>query len=145
MPKIIDFEVRGNAIRFALGADDCNDYWGDDWNDRPYEHNAGSVYSEYVIDYATIFIPFDYAVLEPASDWHYNMNSPFCKEDFKNRKAPCVVIEKYHDGWWDDFCYSTSALNDNAIKFYFEDKMLPGTYALDWIPGDSINLRKIEN
>jgi len=145
--KIIDFECNGNAVRFALGADDCNDYWGDDWNDCPYEHNAGPVYEKYIKGYATVFIPFEYAVLTPESDWHYNCNSPFCKEDFKNRKAPCLVIvkRKYDYCYYEDLCYSISALWDDACKFYFEDKMNPGTYLLDWTPGDSINLRKIEN
>ena len=70
----------------------CNDYWGDDWNDRPYECNAGSVYDKFVRDYATIIFPFDYVVLTPEGDWHYRGNSPFCKYDFKARKAPCVVV-----------------------------------------------------
>ena len=46
--KIIDFDKKGNVVRFYLGEDVCNDYWGDDWNDAPYEHNAGTVYNRYV-------------------------------------------------------------------------------------------------
>ena len=124
--KIIDFETKGNVVRFALGADDCDDYWGDDWDDRPYEHNAGEVYSEYIEDYATIMFPFDYTVLTPKDDWTYQNNSPFCKEDFKERKAPCVVVSYNEDDW--DARYSKEALNSNALKFYFEDGLTPGTY-----------------
>ena len=43
--KILDFELKGNVIKFYLG--NCNDWWGDDWDDRPYEHNAGKVYDQY--------------------------------------------------------------------------------------------------
>lgn len=38
--KIIDFERKGNLVRFYLGDDDLAEWWGDDWNDTPYEHNA---------------------------------------------------------------------------------------------------------
>lgn len=127
--KIIDFETKGNVIKFYLGDYECNDYWGDDWDDRPYEHNAGLVYDRFVKDYATIIFPFDYAVLTPEGDWHYKSNSPFCKDDFKARKAPCVVVVKPDENSWDwDICYSKEALREDAIKFYFEDYMEPGTY-----------------
>ena len=42
--KIIDYEIRGSCVRFYLGKDDDTDYHGDDWNDRPYDCNAGTVY-----------------------------------------------------------------------------------------------------
>ena len=32
---VIDFETRGNVIRLYYGNDP--DYWGDDWDDKPYE------------------------------------------------------------------------------------------------------------
>lgn len=44
--KIIDFERKGNLVRFYLGDDDLEEWYGDDWNDTPYEHNAGQVYDE---------------------------------------------------------------------------------------------------
>jgi len=130
--KIIDFEVRGNVVRFALGADCCDDYWGDDWDDRPYEHNAGEVYSQYIKGYATIMFPFNYMVLTPETDWHYESNSPFCKDDFKTRKAPCVVAVELKDNDYDwSVCYSQDALRADVLKFYFEDEMKPGIYVYD--------------
>ena len=41
------------------------------------------------------FIAFGYnvSVLEAEDDWHYNGNSPFCMDDFKDRKAPILVID----------------------------------------------------
>lgn len=128
MTKIIDFETKGNAIRFYLGADDCFDYWGDDWNDVPYEHNAEIVYDRYCIGYADVYVDMSLDVLTPEKDWHYNGNSPFSKEDFKNRDVPCVIITS--DSFWDN-CYSMCALSDNVKKFWFEDKLDPGIYFID--------------
>ena len=90
--KIIDFEKRGNVIRFYCGKDDCDDYWGDDWNDRPYEHNAERVYSEYIEEYIDVAVDMDYHVMEPADDWRYNNNTPFSKEDMKKRSVPCIIM-----------------------------------------------------
>lgn len=87
--KIIDFFKHGNVIRLYLGADDCEDYWGDDWNDAPYEHNAGRVYSEYIQGYVEFAFPLKYDVCE-ACDGYFN--SPFSKEDMINRKIPCLTI-----------------------------------------------------
>lgn len=53
--KIIDFEKKGNVVRFYLGADDCFDYWGDDWNDAPYDCNGGNVYHNFVIGHKDMF------------------------------------------------------------------------------------------
>lgn len=87
--KIIDFEHYGNVIRLYLGADDCKDYWGDDWNDAPYEHNAGRVYEEYIKGYVEFAFPLKYNVCE-ACDGYFN--SPFSKQDMINRKIPCLTI-----------------------------------------------------
>ena len=136
--KIIDFEVKGNVVRFHLGEDDCFDYWGDDWDDRPYEHNAGAVYQQYFTGYADFYVNINLDVLTPESDWHYNGNSPFSKEDFKNRKTPCVVIPFDFD--WDS-CYSISALSDNSLKFYFGDKIEPGEYYIN----SNCEIQKLKN
>ena len=61
--KIIDFERKGNVVRFFLGADDCFDYWGDDWDDAPYDCNAGTVYSRFVTGRKDVSFPFDSLVL----------------------------------------------------------------------------------
>ena len=138
MTKIIDFETKGNVIRFYLGADNCNDYWGDDWDDTPYEHNAGEVYDRFVVGHADIYVDMDLTVYTPDSDWHYQNNSPFCKEDFKNHKAPCIIIA--HSESWGS-CYRHELGNRNAAKFYFEDRMEPGKYFFDrnCLPKEKIN------
>ena len=63
--KIIDFERKGNLVRFYLGDDDLVEWYGDDWGDTPYEHNAERVYDEYIKGYCDMMFPFDDLVLEP--------------------------------------------------------------------------------
>ena len=92
--KIIDFNKEGNAVRFFLGKKDCNDYWGDDWNDRPYEHNAGRVYGKFIEGYVDIGFDLDTLVLEPCSGY---INSPFSKEDFK--KVDTYFKDKDYKNW----------------------------------------------
>ena len=123
LKKVIDFETKGNVIRLYFGKYRDDKYCGDDWNDRPYEHNAGMVYNEYVVDTKDFFIPFDFEVLTPESDWHYNGNSPFSKNDMKARKCPCLIIVKpEEDGWY--LCEYSSYLGSdskNVVKIYFND------------------------
>ncbi len=123
--KIIDWECKGNLVRFYLGQGE--DYWGDDWDDVPYEHNAGRVYGEFIQGHRDICFPFDSAVYEP--DYEY-CNSPYSKEDMKNRKCPCVVVIGesklgFNDG------YNAALASDQSAKYYFGDEMAqpqPGTH-----------------
>ena len=100
--KIIDFFKNGNIVRLYYGEDDCNDYWGDDWDDAPYEHNAGGVYNEYIKGFVDFAFPLDFEVIEP-SDGYFN--SPYSKEDMKNREVQCITIIS----------------NGNKLNIYFED------------------------
>lgn len=120
--KIIDFECKGNVVRFYLGDNDCNDYWGDDWNDAPYEHNAGTVYDRFVKGYKDLVFPFDSLVLEPCNGaW----NSEYAKSDMIDRRVPCIIVvppEVVGDSWrTDDFHYWVAS--DNIQKFFFGDQM----------------------
>ena len=101
--KIIDFIKYGNGFGLYLGADDCNDYWGDDWNDAPYEHNAGQVYQRYRQGYVEFAFPLKYDICEACYGY---FNSPFSKEDMKNRKVPCLTIS-----------------TEPEIKIYFGDNI----------------------
>lgn len=121
MAKIIDFERKGNLVRFYLGADDCDEYWGDDWNDAPYDCNAGEVYDRFVTGFKDVAFPFDSLVLEPSSDWSGSKRY-FSKEDMKNRVVPCVIeVPKsvIGDSWEDRFDDWIGA--DGIKKFYFGD------------------------
>lgn len=118
--KVIDFKKKGNVIRLYFGNINDNDYWGDDWDDCPYEHNAGTVYSEYIKEIMEIAFPFDTCIVEPADDWSYNGNSPYRKEDFKKMKAPCLIIDNDTDNWNRDM-YSRQLGNKNVWQLYFND------------------------
>lgn len=121
--KIIDFERKGNVVRFYLGEDECEDYHGDDWDDRPYEHNAGKVYDEYIASTKDALFPFDYTVLEPKDpEWQYN--SQWCKDDMKERKIPCIIVvpESEYDYLHEyDFMYYLG--NEKVKKIYFGDSL----------------------
>lgn len=122
--KIIDFEVKGNQIKFYLGNDNCTNYWGDDWNDRPYEHNAGTVYDEFVRGIKYLTFDFDDVVVEPCNG---ELNSPYSKEDMINRKVPCVCVLKKEyipDDMW-DFSFKQIVGNENVISYYFGDEIEP--------------------
>lgn len=124
--RVIDFDHKGNVVRFFLAAtkENIKESWGDDWDDRPYEHNAGEVYDQYVEKIIDVFYPYDMRVTEPQDDWHYNYNSPYSKEDFKNRKAPCLVLYMPEENdWFSDLEYSKLIGNDKATKIYYGDDL----------------------
>lgn len=119
--KIIDFDKKGNVVRFYLGDESDSKYHGDDWDDSPYEHNAGIVYSEYIKGHVDIAFPYDYAVLEPC-DGEYN--SRWSKDDMKSCKVPCIIIvppDVLKNTWsWD--CKFTRFIGSDMIKkYYFGD------------------------
>lgn len=74
----INVPADGSCVRFYLGKDDDTDYHGDDWNDRPYDCNAGTVYKEYITGYADLAFPLDSLVLEPCDGVTY---CRFTKDD----------------------------------------------------------------
>lgn len=124
--KIIDYDKRGNIIRFYLAKDRklIKEAWGDDWDDSPYEHNAGTVYSEYVEKIIDVYFVFDDVVTSPDEDWTYGGNSPYSKEDFKKGNAPMLCIytpEK--DEWRGAFDYHYLVGSKNATKIYFGDSI----------------------
>lgn len=102
--QVIDVETKGNVIRFYIGEN--GKQWGDDWNDAPYEHNAGTVYSEYVERTVDVAIPFDLYVSEPADG---QLNSEWCKQDMIDRKVHCLLIESAEWG------------GTELLKVYFGD------------------------
>lgn len=117
--QIIDFERKGNLVRFYLGKN--GKQWGDDWNDAPYEHNAESVYDNYIKGKRDIAFPFDFMVLEPKDGVS---NSRYSKADMIKRHVPCIIVvppalAKDSAGY--DF-YDWIA-SDCVKKYYFGDEM----------------------
>lgn len=121
--KIIDCEKKGNVVRFYLGADDCENYWGDDWNDAPYERNAGTVYSQFVTGIRDVAFPFDALVLEPCDGIY---NTRFSRENMKNRIVPCLIVippEFCKNSYRDDYAFWAG--HKAAKAYYFGDPMEP--------------------
>lgn len=144
--RIIDYTKKGNIVRFYLGektkehgwtnADYFGDqpvpewlkyseqYYGDDWDDRPYEHNAGKVYDEFIKGHKDLAFGFDDLVLEPCDS--YVCNSIWCKDDMKDRAIPCIIVvpkEVRQDSWEDAFDYWVNKDDARIKKFYFGDEM----------------------
>lgn len=120
--EVIDFERKGNLIRLYLGRN--GEQRGDDWDDTPYDCNAGRVYNEYISSIVDICVPYDYIVLEPRDTWNLDYNCGFCKEDIVKRKVPCLIIvppEEADSRWNND--YSHWVGNENVKKIYFGDKI----------------------
>ena len=107
---IIDFERKGNVIRFYLGEKteewgwtnpdykDSNEktpewlkssdyYWGDDWDDFPYDCNAGRVYDHFIKGHKDVIADFDDVVLEPV-----DLDYVCSKDDMVNRDVPCIIV-----------------------------------------------------
>lgn len=106
MDQVIDVEIKGNAIRLYVGEN--GKQWGDDWNDAPYEHNAGTVYSEYVKRTIDVNVPFDLYVIEPSDQ---GLNSSWCKEDMIKRKVAAFWID---DSDWGGKTLMSVSFGDNA-------------------------------
>ncbi len=87
--ELIDCEIKGNLIRLYLGKN--GKQWGDDWDDKPYEHNAERVYDEYVEKIVDVSINFECEVNEPA-DFADGGNSQWRREDFIKGKTYAFMI-----------------------------------------------------
>mgnify|MGYP003313348486 FL=1 len=120
--QIIDFERKGNVVRFYLGKN--GEQWGDDWDDTPYECNAGTVYNEHVKGKRDIAFPFDCIVLEPQDGAWMRSGSDCCKEDMIKRRVPCIVVvpPELADGSWCDSFHQWVRC-DGVRKYYFGDEM----------------------
>lgn len=120
--KIIDFEISGRQMKLYLADPDCMDYWGDDWNDTPYEHNAGTVYCEFVRDTVVVNFPQD-TDLRKACDGF--TNSPWSKEDFKKGKSPfAYIVPPYEaDLSWNPHSRRFIGKNPNIRSFSYEEKI----------------------
>ena len=138
--KIIDAQIKGNVVRFFFGEDELKEWWGDDWDDRPYDCNCGEVYEEYVSGYVDIAFPFDWWVSEPCKGiW----NSPYSREEFMTGNIPLVAACKVEDAWGDDF--QSVIGKPSTITFYMGDKIkkLNGLLSVEREPR-VINIRNIE-
>lgn len=118
--KIIDFEKKGNVVRFYLGRSDLDEYYGDDWNDAPYDCNAGTVYDRYISGYLDVAFPFDAAVLEPCNG---AFNCCYTKEDMVAGNVPCIIVvppKIVADVSWLDYNFDYWVGSKHIVSFYFD-------------------------
>lgn len=112
--KVIDIERKGNVLRIYFGNDTLKDWYGDDWNDRPYEDNAGLVYDVYIQAYMDAYIPFDWDIVEACNylkdDETYSFKKEYCKDDFKDGKIPFLYLVPTND------YYGTTFLTQQALQ-----------------------------
>lgn len=145
--KIIDFETKGNVVRFYLGEktkdwgwtnkdfkDSKGDtpdwlkpsdvYYGDDWDDAPYEHNAGRVYDEFIKGHKDFSFDFDDLVLEPCDG---EFNSSWAKDDMRERKVPCIIVVPKElikdEGDYYSTDFNRWVGNDKVEKYYMGDEI----------------------
>lgn len=147
--EIIDFERKGNVVRFYLGEKTKdwgytdpnfvlyngekpdwlkpkNKYYGDDWDDPDYSQNAGRVYDEFIKGYKDFAFPFDSLVLEPAYEDGF---IAWSKDDLVARKVPCIIVVPKeavgNDIYNNSFSYWVGSGDKRINKFYFGDEMMP--------------------
>lgn len=154
--EVIDIGRKGNLVRFYLGKkgdkwgytnpnfkDSSGNkpdwlkpsdiYYGDDWNDAPYDCNAGPVYEEFIKGYIDIAFGFECELLEPQAPMTYKYWS---KDDMRDRKVPCLIILpvgyeypeiRYelheNDNYVPAFDFLTSLEDNRVAKIYFGDKV----------------------
>jgi hypothetical protein len=62
--KLLYVETCASLVRFYIGNKATTNYYGDDWNDAPFDCNASPVYNEF-ISYTVVYkLPENYTVLE---------------------------------------------------------------------------------
>lgn len=85
--RIIDFERKGNLVRFYLGNNAKDDYCGDGWDKLPYSR-AEQVNPNFVTGITDFVFPFDVLVLEPESG---EEDCSYSKDDMKAGIVPCII------------------------------------------------------
>lgn len=84
--------VRGNLAYFT--SVEVSKAWGDDWNDAPYEHNAGEPYDEFVS--AKVF--FEASELWTPDEFFRGGNSPWSVQDINKGLFPWLQTSRYVEG-----------------------------------------------
>ena len=118
--KIIDFERKGNVVRFYLGKDKVTDYDGEGWEKYPYDR-AERVDEKHIIGSADIAFPFDAMVLEPDCG---EERCSYSKVDMKTGLVPCIIVVPpniVNGSQHTQFSYWANGRG--TMKFYFGDKM----------------------
>ena len=105
--KLLDLERKGNVIRFFLGDDALERWWGDDWDDAPYESNAGSVYDRFVLAEADAVFPFDCGLYDAYGILQENeslSNKRWMPKEYYIRSDEPFLIVAPNDPYSIEFC-----------------------------------------
>ena len=90
--KLVDIEVFEDYAILYLGKSDMNDYYGDDWNDAPYDCNAGLVYPEFIEKIITVKMPEDLYI--ESFEGYFDVNMRITRNDQKWGIYPVAILEK---------------------------------------------------
>lgn len=77
---------------FAYFTNNLKDQWGDDWDDKPYEHNAGPPYEN--DEFKITKLAFQSELETPAE--RFGINSPYSVQDINNKKTPWLSGKTYN-------------------------------------------------
>lgn len=157
--KVIDVARKGNVLRFYLGEktekwgwtdesykdssgkrpdwlEKCDSYYGDDWDDVPFEHNAGSVYEWFVKGTKDVSYPFDTMIIEPN---YGELNSSYSMDDLVARKAPRLLIlsKEAQDALYD-------AGKGHAVWAYDDSYSSAKEFISEWEEKNSKKLEGVE-
>jgi len=120
--------VEGDTAYFTTQP--LNKQWGDDWNDAPYEHNAGTPYEDHSEERWNIYtLKFDWDAEQPKGE-HYN--SPYSVEDINGGKVPWLKPSKwikdgkniYAGATMRDFAISIMSTGGNVYRRLYEGDYL---------------------
>ena len=115
------------AIKLWFSDLDVSNVWGDDWDDKPYEHNAGEPYdvidSEIINKYIKIIIELnDKELLLPCSG---TINSNFSVEDINIRKQiPWLRNNKFNLWAGTSLEETLKILKTLDIEIYYDSKLI---------------------
>ena len=103
--KVIDFQRKGNVIRFYLGkkipfwgwtkpghGKPSDTFYGSDWDVAPYRDNADPVNPQFVYGHYDIYVPFDFVVADPTDYSDENGPVRISKNALVNREMPAIEI-----------------------------------------------------
>lgn len=110
--EIIDFDQKGNVVRFYLGKN--GEQYGDDWDDAPYEDNAGTVYDKFIRGTVDVAFDLDADVYAPGGYEYAN----FTKDGMKNRAYPCISVS-LKDFWG----YERAVMDSESWNIFFGDTL----------------------
>lgn len=86
--------IKNNKAYFTSN---WKEQWGDDWDNRPYEHNAEEPYYhywknnvEYPIKMKELYFELPCLYSEPCEG---HVNSPYSVEDINNHRCPWLTIQ----------------------------------------------------